>query len=80
MNRWLALLIAILAGAAAAFAASIAFVGVGYGVLWLYVFGDSSWPAWVDPAMNALLLIFAFGVWIVVGWLIFKRLRRFSVS
>jgi hypothetical protein len=75
VNPIAALVIAIVGGAVAAFAAALIFVGVGYGILWIYVFGDNSWPAWVDPTMNALLLIFALGVWLVVAWRIFKRLN-----
>ena len=51
MSRGVALLLAILGGAVAAFAATVAFVGVTAGVLWIYVFGDDTWPAWVDPVM-----------------------------
>jgi len=74
VNPLAAFVIALIAGAAAAFAAALMFVGIGYGLLWIYVFGDNSWPAWVDPAMNALLLIFGFAVWLVAGWRIFRRL------
>ncbi|WP_028969477.1 hypothetical protein [Sphingomonas sp. URHD0057] len=74
MNRWLALALAIIAGGVAAFAAAIAFVGTVYGFLWIYVYGDNPWPAWVEPVMSVLLFVFAFGVGIGVGWIIWKRL------
>ena len=57
-----------------AFAAAIAFVGTVYGFLWIYVYGDNPWPAWVEPVMTVLLFVFAFGVGIGVGWIIWKRL------
>ena len=76
MNRWLALIVAVIAGAAVAFAASIGMVGFGYGFLWLYVFGDSPWPSWVDPAFNYGLVLFGFAVWAVAAWLIWKWLVR----
>ena len=74
MSRWLALALAIIAGSVAAFATAIAFVATVYGLLWIYVFGDNPWPAWVEPAMTALLFILAFGVGIAVAWIIWKRL------
>jgi len=76
VNRWLALAVAIVAGAAAAFAAAIAFVSVVYGALWIYVFGDNSWPAWVDPVAGGLMLAFAFGTWVVVAWRVWRSLAR----
>ena len=78
MNRWLALLLAIIAGGVAAFATAIAFVGTVYGLLWIYVYGDNPWPAWVEPVMTALLFIVAFGVGIAVAWIMWKRLRGHS--
>jgi len=74
VNRWLALVLAIVAGGVAAFAAAIAFVGTVYGFLWIYVYGDNPWPAWVEPVMTVLLFVFTFGVGIGVAWIIWKRL------
>ena len=76
MNRWLAFIVAIIAGAIVALGASIGFVAVTYGVLWLYVFGDNSWPAWVDPALNVAVVLFGFAVWAAAAWFIWKRLAR----
>ena len=76
MNRWLALAIAIVAGGVAAFAAAIAFVGVVWGSLWIFVFGDNSWPDWVQPVVGGLLLAFAFTVWILVAWRLWRTLGR----
>ena len=74
MSRWLALLLAIVGGAMAAFVAIVAFVGVTAGVLWIYVFGDDPWPAWVDPVMGAAMLAVGAAVWFVMARLIWKRL------
>ena len=76
MSRWLALLIAVIGGGVAAFAAAIGFVAVSYGVLWIYVFGDDPWPKWVDPVLGVLLFAVALGVWVAVGLLIWRQLVR----
>ena len=74
MSRGVALLLAILGGAVAVFAATVAFVGVTAGVLWIYVFGDDTWPAWVDPVMSVLMMLVGAAVWFVAGRLIWRRL------
>ena len=76
MNRWLALVLAILCGGSAAFVTAIAFVGTIYGLLWIYVYGDNPWPVWVEPTMSLLLVLVSAGVGLAVGLLIWKRLRR----
>ena len=73
MNRWLALALALLCGVSAAFVTATAFVGTVYGLLWIYIYGDNPWPAWVEPTMSLLLLLVASGVGLAVGWLIWKR-------
>jgi hypothetical protein len=74
VSRGLALLLAIIGGGLAAFAAVVAFVAVTAGVLWIYVFGDNPWPAWVDPVMGALMFLIGAVVWFVAARLIWKRL------
>ena len=74
MNRWLALLIAIVGGGAAALAVLVAFVPALYGLLWIFVFGDDSWPDWVDKVSNIAVPLIALAIWAIAGWLIWKRL------
>ena len=42
--RWLRLLVALVAAGLAGFAAFATVVVTGYGVMWLFIFGDSIWP------------------------------------
>ena len=74
MNRWLAAVLALIAGALAAFAAAIAFTAVAGGFLWIYVFGDNPWPSWVDPALGAAMFAVALSAWAVVAWIMWRRL------
>ena len=76
MNRWLALAIAIVAGGAFAFAALLLAVAAGYGLLWIYVFGDNPWPAWVEPVLNIAVVLVGSLLWGIAAWRIWTRLRR----
>ncbi|MGE5463002.1 MAG: hypothetical protein ACM3PS_06595 [Syntrophothermus sp.] len=54
------------------------FAGVT-GLLWLYVFGDNPWPAYVEPILSGLFVLTTLTLWIlsiVVGYLIGKRLEK----
>ena len=57
MSRWLALLIAVVGGAAIGYALLLAVGGAVLGFLWLYVFGDDPWPRWSDYVLGAAILI-----------------------
>jgi hypothetical protein len=35
-----------------------------FGVLWLFVFGDSPWPAWTEWLVPALMLVLFPSLWI----------------
>jgi hypothetical protein len=51
---------------------------VAFGALWLYAFGDSTWPAWSRQVIPALMLVFFSGLWIgamVTGYLVGKKLE-----
>ena len=71
----LRLLAALAAAAVAGFAVMCFVVVFGYGVMWLFIFGDSTWP----PAANTFaqyglpLLGLAFGL--IVSVLAFRGLR-----
>jgi len=55
VNRWLALALALFGGALAAWFGAMGAFAIFYGVLWIFVFGDSPWPQWVDAALPVLL-------------------------
>ena len=46
MSRWVALLLAIVGGAIAAYTTIVLVAGGLLGVGWLWVFGDDPWPSW----------------------------------
>jgi len=75
VNRWLALVLALFGGALAAWFGAMGAFAMLYGVLWIFVFGDSPWPDWVDAVLPVLLLVFAAGVFLVTAWLIWRNLR-----
>ena len=76
MNRIAALIGAVIGGAAAAFAITIAGTAIVAGVLWLYVFGDDPWPRGAEAALNIAIPLFGLGAWALFGWLIYRLLRR----
>ncbi len=49
-----------------------------YGVLWIYVFGDNTWPAWPGRVMAVNMLILFSGIWVgatVTGYLVGKKME-----
>jgi hypothetical protein len=44
-----------------------------YGVLWIFVFGDDSWPPWVDRTLNLATPVVGLILWAYFAWLIWKR-------
>lgn len=75
MSRWLALLIAVVGGAAIGYALLLAVGGAVLGFLWLYVFGDDPWPRWSDYVLGAAILIGGLAAWAWCSWLIWNRVR-----
>ena len=47
MNRWVALLLAVICGAAVALTLSMLGTAALFGFLWIFVLGDDPWPSWV---------------------------------
>ena len=76
MNRWAALIAAVIGGGAAAFAVTIGATAVIAGVLWLYVFGDDPWPESANIALNIAIPVFGLAAWAGFGWLIYRTLRK----
>ena len=47
-------------------------------MLWLFVFGDSTWPAWTEQVTPVVMLVVFFCLWIgttVAGYIVGKRLE-----
>ncbi|NUR12375.1 MAG: hypothetical protein HOQ20_11115 [Bradyrhizobium sp.] len=76
MNRWVALLIAVIAGGIAGVVVGSAIIIGLYAVLWMFVFGDNSWPEWVRPAMDLALQLLCLMLWAAFGWAIWRGLTR----
>lgn len=74
MNRWLALAAAVAGGAIGAFVGGSAAMVALYGTLWMFVFGDDSWPDWVMPTLDIAYPLLCFALWAVFTWLIWARL------
>lgn len=57
---------------------TLAMFGAAYGVLWIYAFGDSTWPAWTGWAIPVLMAIVFFSLWMsvmVAGYVVGKNLE-----
>jgi hypothetical protein len=57
---------------------TFAMFAAAYGALWLYVFGDSTWPAWPGQLIPALVIIVFFSLWVVAmvaGYVVGKKLE-----
>lgn len=76
MNRWLALLLAIVGGAIAAYFATIFFAGAMLGILWLYVFGDDPWPSWTETVLGPAIVVAGLLFWAFLAWQIWLKLAR----
>lgn len=76
MKPWLLMVLAIAGGAIGAWATTIFLAGGLHGVLWIYVFGDDPWPAWVNPAFGVAILVIGIALWVLMAWAIWSRFRR----
>ena len=74
MNRGLALLLAIVGGAAGALSAVAAFAVTLMGILWIFVFGDDNWPAWVERTLNVSIPVLGLVLWAGIARLIWRLL------
>jgi hypothetical protein len=57
---------------------TLAVFAAASGALWIYVFGDNTWPAWSGRVMSALILVVFSGIWIgatVTGYLVGKKME-----
>jgi hypothetical protein len=74
VNRGVALLLALVGGAAVALAAAMGVTVMTMGVLWLFVFGDDRWPGWIEPALDVAIPLLGLAIWAVAALLIWRRL------
>lgn len=74
MTRWVALLLAVVGGAIAAYTTILLIAGGLLGVGWLWVFGDDPWPGWARSGLNRLIPVGGLALWALFGFLIWMRL------
>ena len=60
---------------AALFVAFAAF-GAAAGMLWLFVYGDETWPPVAEPVLVAIFLLTAAGSWMLLMWAAYAFGRR----
>jgi peptidoglycan biosynthesis protein MviN/MurJ (putative lipid II flippase) len=75
LNRRLALLIAIIGGAALGYVLLLVVAGGVLGVLWLYVFGDDPWPAWTDYVLGGAVIAGGLASWGFCSWMLWRALK-----
>jgi hypothetical protein len=74
LNRWLALFLSVAGGLAVSFVLTFAiFVGLG-SMLWIFVFGDDTWPEWVRSSIDASILPVGIATAAWAAWIIWTRL------
>ena len=53
--------------------------GFGAGVLWLFVFGDNPWPAFIDklfPALFVFVFLMAWLTFLITGYMVGRRVEQ----
>ena len=75
MSRWVALVLAIVGGAIAAYTTILLVAGGLLGVGWLWVFGDDPWPGWAMDGLHVFIPVGGLALWALFGFLIWFRLR-----
>ncbi len=77
-RRYIYMLLFGIPGAFLSLFVAAAVVGMAMGVLWLFVFGDNTWPAWVESALPVLFVGVLLGTWLaflIGGYIIGNRLE-----
>jgi hypothetical protein len=75
VNRWVALLLAVIGGAAIALALTMFGTAAVFGFLWIFVFGDDPWPGWVEPALGIAIPVVGLALWASFSWAIWTYLQ-----
>lgn len=73
MSRWLLLLLAIVGGAIAAWVTVLVATGGIVGLLWIFVFGDDSWPEGWEIVVTIIVGLIGFATWFTVARQIWNR-------
>ena len=74
MSRWWRLLAALSVSALAGFSVFAFVVVMGYGVMWLFIYGDSIWPAYAENFAQIGLPAIGMIAGLVTAVLLFRAL------
>ena len=74
--RWLRLLAALAAAGTAAFGTLCFLVAFGYGAMWLFLFGDGTWPRAADLFAQYGLISIGLAAGAVAAWGVFRAIMR----
>jgi hypothetical protein len=74
VKRWVAATIAVILGAVVAAPVVVGITAGLAGAMWIFVFGDDTWPAWVDPAFMIAITLLALAIWAGMAWVIWLQL------
>jgi hypothetical protein len=78
-RRYLYMLLFGVPGLVVALVTSALAAGAAAGMLWIFVFGDNTWPNWVEQALPAVLVAVFLAVWLAclaAGYVIGNRLEH----
>ena len=75
MNRIAAALLAIVGGAAIALGVLMVGTGAVGGLLWIFVFGDDSWPTGWEIVVTIIVGLIGFYTWLVAARHIWNRFK-----
>ncbi len=67
-RRYLYMLLFGIPGLLLSFLMTLVSFGMMMGILWLFVFGDNSWPAAVDTLLPILLIVVLLALWTASLW------------
>ncbi len=80
-RRYIYMLLVGIPGAFVSLFVAAAALGMAMGVLWLFVFGDNTSPAWVESALPVLFVGVFLGTWLaflIGGYIVGHRLEEQS--
>jgi hypothetical protein len=66
-KRFIYVLLFLVPGLFVSLLVTVAVFGAAYGGLWLFVFGDGTWPAWTGRVMPVLMLALLVSLWLFTG-------------
>ena len=75
-KRFIYMLLFLVPGLFVSLLITVAVFGAAFGVLWLWVYGDTSWPPWIEKVTPALMIAVFVSLWViamVAGYVVGKK-------